>query len=716
MNYFCDVNLQSRQDQQRRIFVVLPDIADGDQPKMTKEILADNNQFKEFWSKYKPKMVLAEYALYSTEAAVFASSQDEVFTELIDSGNVQLIGRSELMIDGAEKKMKSKRSGKKKKKTSPLLILAAAVGILIISASMFTLGKKSSGNVVTTETNAPAAEVGDDGMIIPVQESIDENAEQITISIDRSYSAVPTEDLQLKGVVVEGKATITLPEFDKTDFFSHVPGHTWGFTSDPEGKKIEYYSGRAYEFTKDTKLYRVLVKYGGGNGTKDDPYLIDYYDQLELMGEEQARGYFMQTSDIAFPDWAAHTPINTVNELKSDPEDEYFEFNGSGYTISNLTSPLFGKVSGATIKNVNIINSAITSTEYKDYGFIVCNALNYKYEAENGKTYETGETLIQHCSVSHSSINARYPETDEPVTEVVTAPVVVPPDLIEYDEEGNPIETTVTIPAEPDKRAEYSIGAISGNGGEIDSCYVTDFGIFAYLNDYFLYAGGISGKPANVTNCAVFYFSAQGNIFNAGGIAGSGSGSRMYNPMGIQLPECYGGNIKGCTARRINLCSENSGGGIVGEGSSSASNAIISNCYANELTMNVGEFADVDRTELKKAGSAGGIIGTDGNELNGHLIMNTVSPADFLAVGKASKSKYDDSIRLAPAYAYYQENILTVINKNTINPQNPKEIFTGSFKFGDSTVFGDDSGSLPYPENIEDLFEKTVITEEEKND
>ena len=44
--------------------------------------------------------------------------------------------------------------------------------------------------------------------------------------------------------------------------------------------------------------------------------LIDYYDQLELMGKERARGYFRQTEDISFPEYAEHKPINTVNRLK----------------------------------------------------------------------------------------------------------------------------------------------------------------------------------------------------------------------------------------------------------------------------------------------------------------------------------------------------------------------------------------------------------------
>lgn len=711
MNYFCDVHLQSRKDEEKRIFIVLDNenISDKELPNLTKSILIENSQYKDFTLKYKPKIVVADYKVYSTAEEVFASSQDEVFEELIQHEKVNFIGESEIQVDCAKDKNVKKR---RKKKTSPALKFGIAGGVLVLGVVAFGFGNimgKSKANVETEEvTNVITSE---DGMIIPEQAEISADAEQITISIDRSYSAVPTEDLQIKGEVIDGVAQITLPEFDKTDFFTHVSGYTWGFSTNPDGKKIEYYGGSTYSFSKDTKLYRVLVKYGGGSGTKDDPYLINYFDQLELMGEEKARGYFKQTEDIVFPEWASHTPIDTVNELKSDPQAEYFEYDGNGYAIQNLDNSLFGTVSGAVIKNVNIQNSFINTEKFKDYGFIACEVYNYRYETEDGESYETGETLIQHCSVSHSAIYAEIPQ-EENATEsvqVVTAPVVVPPDLVEYDEDGNIIEkTTEPEPIKIAKHGEYAVGAITGLGGQIENCYVTDFGIYASLEDYFLYAGGISGKPANVVNSAVYDFLAQGNIFNAGGIAGSCGGSRMYNPTGKELPDFYGGNIQGCLARKIVLNTETSAGGIAGESSTNAENAVISNCYANELDFKTGVYED---EELVKSGYSGGICGTDGKENNGHQIMNTVSPANLKVIGSKKISEYDDTVRLAPDYAFYQENILTVLNKNTISPDNPKEIYTGNFVFGDSSVFGDENGSLPFPEEISDLFEKIYVEE-----
>lgn len=709
MNYFCDVHLQSKKDEEKRIFIVLDNnkISDKELPNLTKNTLIENNQYKDFILKYNPKIVVADYKVYSTEKEVFASSQDEVFEELIKNEKINFIGESEIHVDCAKDKKVKKHH---KKKSSMVLKFGIAGGMIVLGVVAFGFGNivgKSKSNIETEEVvNVIASE---DGMIIPEQAEISADAEQITISIDRSYSAVPTEDLQLKGEVIDGSAQITLPEFDKTDFFTHVSGYTWGFSTNPDGKKIEYYGGSTYSFSKDTKLYRVLVKYGGGSGTKDDPYLINYFDQLELMGEEKARGYFKQTEDIVFPEWASHTPIDTVNELKSDPQSEYFEYDGNGYAIQNLDDSLFGTVSGAVIKNVNIQNSFINTEKFKDYGFIACEVYNYCYETEDGESYETGETLIQHCSVSHSAIYAEIPQDEENTTEsiIVTAPVVVPPDLVEYDEDGNIIEkTTESESIKVAKHGEFAVGAITGLGGQIENCYVTDFGIYASLEDYFLYVGGISGKPANVVNSAVYDFSAQGNIFNAGGIAGSCGGSRMYNPTGKELPDFYGGNIQGCLARKIVLTTESSAGGIAGECSTNAENAVISNCYANELDFKTGVY---ENEELIKSGYSGGICGTDGKENNGHKIMNTVSPADMKVIGSKKISDYDDTVRLAPDYAFYQENILTVLNRNTISPDNPKEIYTGNFVFDNS--FSDENGNLPFPKEIADLFEKIYMEE-----
>ncbi len=716
MNYFGFIRMEAGRDKKCEFYMIIPSDENSNKtPMLTKEVLIEYNKYSEFISTYRPKnCIIVEYTVYQTEEKVDNSMTTETFEKLIKDGKATNPVNGELQIEPSEKKDKHGKITKKKKK-SPWLIIGCIVGGILLTGGGVVggiyLGKMINTNSETEEKQNTT----EDGMIIPAQDAIPNDAEQITVTIDRSYSPVPVEDLQLKGAVKDGKAVIQLPVFDKTDYFSHVQGYSWGFTSDQNGKKIEYYGGREYEFSADTKLYRVLVKYGGGSGTKDDPYLIDYFDQLELMGEEKARGYFKQTADIVFPDWASHKSINTVNSLKENPESELFEYDGGGYLIENLDAPLFDKVSGAIIKNVNVRSAEINTQSYRDYGFIVCNALNYNYKAENGKTYETGETVIQHCSVSHSSIKAEIPKDETVVTTaVVEAPEVVPPDLVEYDEEGNPIETTTTEP-EPTKLAEFVIGGVTGNGGQIEDCYVTDFVIDANLDEYILYAGGISGKPANVINSGVYDFTVNGNVFHAGGIVGSAEGARTYDANGRELPEYYGGNIQGCVARKIALNTEMAAGGIAGVGSSNAQYALISNSYANELTFKCGVYEDASRAKVVKQGVNGGIIALDGAGKYGHKVTNTVSFSDYDVIGNKTKSTFDDTVRLAPAFAFYQQNIQTVINKNTVNPSNPKEIFTGCFMFGEQNEFGDETGNLAFPSTIQDLFSKTIIQEENSN-
>lgn len=703
MNYFCDVNIQAKKDQKTRAFIVLPD-SKGDIPNFTKEILIENNQYKIFVAEKKAKLVNVVYKVYSTEEQVYANTQEDVFIDLIDKGAATYISGSDFNVD-----VRSKVS-KKGKKSNFGLKLALIVGLpVFIFAGLyigFEYGFQTAEDRNKIIEEPSVAEKNIDGMMIPVQqdESSKTDVQQITVSIDRSYSAVPQEDIQLKGDVIEGYAEITLPEFDREDFFSHVPGYTFGFSTLPDSDKIEFYGGKKYKFAEDTKLYRVLVKYGGGSGTKEDPYLINYYDQLELMAEEKARGYFKQTCDIIFPDWATHNPIDTVNELKESPDKEHFEYDGGGYLIENLDNPLFGKVSGAVITNVNIKNSSIRSSEYKYYGFIACEVYNYQYPDKiNKKNFETGETIIKHCTVSNSGIHIEYPQSEGSNSKaVVTAHEIIPPDKIEYDDKGNPVTTSEAEAPRVTQKADYAIGSITGIGGQIEDCYVYNVGLSCDIEKFYLYAGGISGKPANVVNSSVNTFSATGKLFYAAGISGSAGGSRKYNALGEKLPDYYGGNIQGCCVLNASIRSEFSAGGITGEATTNAANSIISNCYTYNVNLNAGTK---DNGVIKKSGFNGGVIGTDGQESNGHTVINTVSPADYNYNGYSIKSTHDASIRLAPSYAYYQNTILTVLNMNSVDPKNPNEIFTGVFVIDDK--LSDDNGELAYPETISDLFEKT---------
>ena len=100
MNYFCDVHVQSRRDQERRLFVIL-DVPpnDREQPHLTKEILLQNIQYRDFVQTYKPKLVMVDYVVYATETEVYAGLSDDAFVALIEDSTTERIAQSELQMD-----------------------------------------------------------------------------------------------------------------------------------------------------------------------------------------------------------------------------------------------------------------------------------------------------------------------------------------------------------------------------------------------------------------------------------------------------------------------------------------------------------------------------------------------------------------------------------------------------------------------------------------
>jgi hypothetical protein len=707
MKYFYHIQVNPPKEKAMNFFILskLTDLPDGNITPLAKEMTAEKVKQNPAYAAVARKnhnRVMVVYTIYQTESElqkIAKTNFAENLQLLIDGGDAVQLSCGELVITNDNSS--PARGGKKKKRKSSkkLKIMSAFLAVISLLVGIGIGMNIRSGEIAEESGNILRAGEGEfEGLIMPEMREFPPNAQLVTITIDRSYFAVPRENIQLQGAVANGAATITLPAFDRRDFFHHVPGHTWGFSTDPNASRIEYYGGATYQFTEDVKLYRVLTRFGGGSGTVADPYIIDFFDQLQLMSREQVRGHFRQTANIEFPDWARHTPINTVSELRNIPELLAFEYDGGGFSISGLNAPLFGRVSGALIQNVNIRNSFIETTEHRNMGFIVNEAFNFRYETD-GRTYETGETIIRNSTVNHSAFNIRYPEEYENE----------PPDYDDYDgdyddgHEGSEPAPRLT------SRAEFAVGGISGLGGQIENCYVTDVGIFVEISSNFLYAGGISGKPANVVNSGVYHLAIRGNIFHIGGISGSAGGSRLHRADGSGLSAFYGGNIQGCFVRRFTGEAINSAGGIAGEASTNAANAVISNNYSTELALSAGIFANEERSVLIRRGFTGGIIGSDGNDRHGHLLMNSVSPIGLPVVGAASNSVYntnadDGSVWLAPTDAFYRESILEIVNRNAVHPENPSEMFAGTFIFASDGRNSDEGGRLPFPAGIAELL------------
>ena len=180
MNYFCRTTIEAARDKIRSFFMVIEASQDSNSPPcLKKEVLLEQHEYKEFVQRYYPKStIMVDYILYQTEEQIHAAMQPEVFEELIASGKATTISSGELQIEPTDKKDKG-GVVRRKKKTSPFLILGFVSGIAVVAIVSFWGGKMlalshNGGNAVT---NSNPGTVAEDGMIIPVQNEL-ENQEK----------------------------------------------------------------------------------------------------------------------------------------------------------------------------------------------------------------------------------------------------------------------------------------------------------------------------------------------------------------------------------------------------------------------------------------------------------------------------------------------------------------------------------------------------------
>ena len=280
-----------------------------------------------------------------------------------------------------------------------------------------------------------------------------------------------------------------------------------------------------------------------GSGNEQDPYLIQtsadlaglsyaiYSKTAEIVSGNNyfANTYFKQTQPI---DMSAHwwQPIGTDDETNFYTLYNFCgNYDGGGFTISGLyTYPgsnyqgLFGTISGATLKNINLIDGSIKGVDY--VGGIV------------GKA--SSDSLIVNCSFSGQVVGSDY------------------------------------------------VGGISGSGGNIGNCsnyglvggktcvggIVGDLANVNMSNnesDIFGasdYIGGIGGK--NVTAMNVYNTGDVYGLNYVGGICGSSESVNIsYNAGRVEGKSFVGGIIgviDGQTINNINLGSVNSDSELMG--------------------------------------------------------------------------------------------------------------------------------------------------------
>ncbi len=120
----------------------------------------------------------------------------------------------------------------------------------------------------------------------------------------------------------------------------------------------------------------VASKFAGGNGTANDPYLIETPEQLAKMVKEGSTSgkYYKLTADIYLNDvsdsnWANNSPNNWYDGKDINNVAFVGNLDGDGYAICGLyykgagAIALFPKASNTTITNLRISNADLTSSD-----------------------------------------------------------------------------------------------------------------------------------------------------------------------------------------------------------------------------------------------------------------------------------------------------------------------------------------------------------------
>ena len=432
-----------------------------------------------------------------------------------------------------------------------------------------------------------------------------QTAKYITVAIDQSYLGKSPQTFKIP-LDMTGKATLKLPSVDrKNDIYNHVEGCTYGYSDKKQTGEfgtIKYYGDTECEFTKDITLYRVLNEYGGGTGTRENPYIISYYDQLIRLSEEKASGYFKQTADIKFPSDAKRKPIDTkkVSRGYTDKSYDFFVYDGQGFSIKGLSGEggLFGTIAGSTIENVVIDGANIKAGKFENVGILCNDVTSYSFKSQNGETsYTMGNSVIRYCTVKNSKI-----ESEKAV----------------------------------------NVGGLVGYGGNISYCHTEQVSINGGEN-----VGGIVGNACIVNGSLANGITTSGNIKSAGGIAGTAYGAEIFDNGDKSYKS--GGSIIGCGVRTFSTTAENSGG-IVGTATADTSSAYIKSCYVANVYLN--------------GRNNGGIAGADG-EYGGHRIAYClVDNANGYAVIGAKKRSISNTMVLSvPADSGLTvDGVLSVLN------------------------------------------------------
>ena len=230
----------------------------------------------------------------------------------------------------------------------------------------------------------------------------------------------------------------------------------------------------------------VAQTYSGGNGTQAAPYLISTRADMATLatavngGNNYSGKYFLLTSDL--------TNITTVIGGYSRVFSGIFDGGGYGLTVNinvnvagNVYAGVFGNISGATIKNLSVSGSVISTSGSNSYAGGIC---GYVSNSTISNCYNT-------ASVTSSSFNSYAGGIC-----------------------GYASNSTISNC--------YNTGNISSNS--------------TATSTYFCYSGGICGSANSVISC----FSANPQLNSSSGVPSfSGYIGRITGNSTITAQMCY---------------------------------------------------------------------------------------------------------------------------------------------------------------------------------
>lgn len=352
------------------------------------------------------------------------------------------------------------------------------------------------------------------------------------------------------------------------------------YYKDNSTKILSDYEVRGYDCTPGTKTITVTfngmittfevevvaIEFGGGNGTRENPYLIRTKEQLANVRNYRA-SHFRLMQDIAFTeaDFAEggmfyNNGMGWIPICNNEENAFIGSFDGNSYTIKNMyinaknTSDsdiyvgLFGYIESASIKDLGMVDPKILVTGIQETHSYIGSVAGCIKNSNITNCYNTGSIYLETRGKGEGDPAVRYYNGIGGIV-------------------GYLIESTVSECYNTGTISSYpvysydKIGGIIGIGYEIskvENCY----NVGALTAKYSYYGnttvGGImasASKDVSITNCH--------NIGKLSGVSGDHIGS--ITGLGGTITNCY------------NTVDIIINGGVLG--GISCGSAIINNCY-----------------------------------------------------------------------------------------------------------------------------------------